>query len=90
MLYDAAFVKCEKCGGKSVDYITSGYYGISYTEREIIQDWNEKLKILTDEPRHGHSVKRAIRILLKVGCMSPSLRRRVRISDIWRTPWYGG
>lgn len=41
-------------------------------------------------------MKRAIRILRMatlgrvLGIVSPSLRRRVKISDIWRTPWYGG
>jgi hypothetical protein len=41
-------------------------------------------------------MKRAIRIMRAamlgkvLGVVSPSLGRRVRISDIWRTPWYYG
>lgn len=37
-------------------------------------------------------MKRALLIIFKsvMGIASPSLRRRVRISDIWKTPNYMG
>ncbi len=35
-------------------------------------------------------LKRMILIVLKVGMMSPSLGTRVKFSDIWKTPYYGG
>lgn len=50
IVYDAAYVECTKCHAKSRTYITGGYYGISYTEEEIILDWNAKIKACTDEP----------------------------------------
>lgn len=36
-------------------------------------------------------MKRTLKILLRalLGIHSPSLRRRVKISDIWKTPYYG-
>lgn len=37
-----------------------------------------------------NKIKRFCMILLKVGCMSPCLRRRVKFSDIWETPDYMG
>lgn len=38
----------------------------------------------------GKRVRRAWIIFLRAVCgmRSPSLRRRVRIRDIWKTPWY--
>lgn len=35
-------------------------------------------------------MKRFFRILIKIGVMSPSLGRRVKFSDIWKTPNYMG
>ena len=59
------------------------------SEQEAVKDWNTAVNAARFQ-RGGKSLHRAIRIFLKAGTMSPSLRRRVKISDIWRTPWYGG
>lgn len=55
--YGIAYMECESCGMKTRYYSTDGYYGNRiYTEEEIIEDWNEKIKILTDESQEGVAI----------------------------------